>query len=130
MIVTVTGTKAFTDTLCTVKLATLCVVVVFVIMHPFLGGIKRICTGRRIVGGAFITLVLLVLVVSSALARVVNVRTLFNTFVTKIIVPPDVKFHGIVVRGMRSVTLIFFLPLFFTFAKLHARVKLVGDPTL
>jgi Kef-type K+ transport system membrane component KefB len=118
---------SFVSSLYTIALASVYVLIMFMIIRPFLKRLGDISTIRDGINRPVVVVFLVTLLASSYISEIIGIHALFGAFIAGVIMPPNIRFRHILIEKFEDMALILFLPLFFVISGLRTEFGLLDS---
>ena len=125
-VVGVARADGLTGSLWTTGLALAFIIGMVFVVRPFLGRVAARVVTREGLTSNVVSIILLVLIVSSAITEVIGIHALFGAFLFGAILPKDGSLAETLVEKLETVSVVLLLPLFFAFSGLRTEIGLVS----
>lgn len=130
VVIAITKAGTFGGALYTVLLTLLYILIMFLLVRPFLKRIGDVYSNKEVINKAFVSFILLVLIISSTITEILGIHALFGAFIAGVVMPSNFGFRKVMMDKVEDIALVFFLPLFFAFTGLRTQIGLVNSPEM
>ena len=119
VVIAISKAGSFASALYSVGLAVAYIAVMFLVVRPFLKKVGEVYANKEAINKTFVAFILLILIISSCLTEIIGIHALFGAFMAGVVMPSNLGFRKVMMEKVEDISLVFFLPLFFTFTGLR-----------
>lgn len=129
-VVAIVKAGSFVNSLYTIALALVYIVIMLKVIKPFLQKLGDIHSSKENLGKSIVAIFFVVLFLSAYTTELIGIHALFGAFMAGVIMPGNPRFRNIFVEKLEDVAVVLFLPLFFVFTGLRTEIGLLNDVEL